>query len=440
MFSKKIKTVGVIGFFLLCTLSSIAQDNAASHLWTLKECIDSAKANNININTAVLSSRISSQNYLQSQGAVLPNLVGSGSQSAVHVNKEVNGRNVTTNGSLGVNSSIVVYNGGFLRNDIKQKNLQVESANLSILENTNDVTLQVTRAFLTILLDKETIMFANDLVNTSRAQLDQAQIRYDAGSISKKDFIQSQAQLAQDQYNLTQAINAERDDKVSLKQLLLITDTTFDIAKPDTIINNALVSPLIEVQNYAEENRPEVKNAQLGTEIAELDLKKARAAYKPSLSVGAGIGTNYATDPSLGFVKQFDNNFYQQIGLSLSVPIFTRRVARTNVEIAKIGIEQSKLDLKNVQTTLSLDIERAFINLENAQGQYDAALTQLAANREIFQIENEELRLGSVNMVDFILQRNQYIDALRNYLQAKYNVALSGRIYDFYHGIPITLE
>lgn len=440
MFSKKIKTVGVIGFFLLCTLSSIAQDNAASHLWTLKECIDSAKANNININTAVLSSRISSQNYLQSQGAVLPNLVGSGSQSAVHVNKEVNGRNVTTNGSLGVNSSIVVYNGGFLRNDIKQKNLQVESANLSILENTNDVTLQVTRAFLTILLDKETIMFANDLVNTSRAQLDQAQIRYDAGSISKKDFIQSQAQLAQDQYNLTQAINAERDDKVSLKQLLLITDTTFDIAKPDTIINNALVSPLIEVQNYAEENRPEVKNAQLGTEIAELDLKKARAAYKPSLSVGAGIGTNYATDPSLGFVKQFDNNFYQQIGLSLSVPIFTRRVARTNVEIAKIGIEQSKLDLKNVQTTLSLDIERAFINLENAQGQYDAALTQLAANREIFQIANEELRLGSVNMVDFILQRNQYIDALRNYLQAKYNVALSGRIYDFYHGIPITLE
>jgi outer membrane protein len=169
-------------------------------------------------------------------------------------------------------------------------------------------------------------------------------------------------------------------------------------------------------------------------------LKKARAAYKPSLSIGAGIGTNYATDPSLSFVKQFDNNFYQQIGLSLSVPIFTRRVAKTSVEIAKIGIEQSNLDLKNVQTTLSLDIERAFINLQNAQGQYDAALEQLAANREIFQIASEELRLGSVNMVDFILQRNQYVDALRNYLQAKYNVALSGRIYDFYHGIPITLE
>ena len=440
MFFRKVKQFGIFGLLLVCSLSSLAQDTAARHLWTLKDCIEFAKTNNININTAQLSSRISSQNSLQSQAAVLPNLVGAGSQSALYVNKNGTGRKVATNGALGLNSSIVVYNGGYLRNDIKQKNLLVESANLSVLENANDITLQVTQAFLTILLDKETIIFAKDLFNTSKAQLDQANFRYNAGAIAKKDFIQSQAQLAQDQFNLTLAINAERSDKVTLKQLLQITDTAFDIAKPDTIINNALVSPLSETQDFADKNRPEVKNAQLGSQIAELDLKKARAAYLPSLSIGAGIGTNYATDPSLSFVKQFDNNFYQQIGLSLSVPIFTRRLAKTSVEIAKIGIEQSNLDLKNVQTTLSLDIERAFINLQNAQGQYDAALEQLAANREIFQIASEELRLGSVNMVDYILQRNQYVDALRNYLQAKYNVALSGRIYDFYHGITITLE
>ena len=108
--------------------------------------------------------------------------MGAGSQSALYVNKNGTGRKVATNGALGLNSSIVVYNGGYLRNDIKQKNLLVESANLSVLENANDITLQVTQAFLTILLDKETIIFAKDLFNTSKAQLDQANFRYNAGA------------------------------------------------------------------------------------------------------------------------------------------------------------------------------------------------------------------------------------------------------------------
>jgi outer membrane protein len=440
MIYHSIRRVWFIFLFQISAIALVAQDSTSRHLWTLNECIEYAKSSNININTAVLSSRINLQNYLQSQAAVLPNLGGAASQSAVYANKDGTTRKVTNTGSIGLSSSVVVYNGGFLRNDIKQKNLEVESANLSVVENTNDITLQITQSFLTILLDKEAIVFATDLVNTSKAQLDQSTYRNNAGAISKKDFLTSQAQLAQDQFNLTEAINSERRDKITLKQLMLITDTAFDVAKPDTIINNQLVTPLIETQDIAQANRPEVKNAQLGVQISELDLKKAHAAYKPTLSIGAGIGTSYAPDPSFTFIKQFDNNFYQQIGLSLSVPIFTRRVAKTGVEIAKIGIEQSKLDLKNVQTTLSLDIERAFVNLQNAQGQYDAAVEQLAANRDIFQIVNEELRLGSVNMVDFILQRNQYIDALRNYLQAKYNVALSGRIYDFYRGVPITLE
>src|SRR5215471_3460999 len=136
MIYHSIRRVWFIFLFQLSAIALVAQDSTSRHVWTLKECIEYAKTNNININTAVLSSRISSQNYLQSQAAVLPNIAGAGSYSAVYANKDGTNRKVTSTGSVGLSSSIVVYNGGYLRNDIKQKNLEIESANLSVLENT----------------------------------------------------------------------------------------------------------------------------------------------------------------------------------------------------------------------------------------------------------------------------------------------------------------
>jgi outer membrane protein len=432
------KNLSIVGIIIFLTHTTATGQSTTSHLWSLKECIEYAKANNIQINTAQLNRKISSENYLQSQAAIWPDLYGSGTESANHLTKNATNGNTTINTAFGFSSSLTLYNGGYLRSDIRQKELLTESANLSILENINDITVKVTQAFLTILMDKETIVYATDLAASSKAELQQATQRYTTGGISKKDFMQSQAQLAHDQLILTQAVNAERRDKLTLKQLLQLTDPSFDISRPDTLINAALTVPLSQTQAIAMQSRPEIKNAELNEQIAELDLKKARAGYKPTLALHGGIGTNYLSQPNYSEIKQFDNNFYQQVGLTLSLPIFTKRVAKSNVEIAKIGMEQSQLDLKNTQTTLLLSIEQAYINVQDAQGQYDAAIEQLNASREVYRITGEEWRIGSLNMVDYILQRNQYIQALQNYLQAKYNAALSVQIYDFYRGVPIT--
>jgi outer membrane protein len=432
------KNLSIVGIIIFLTHTTATGQSTTSHLWSLKECIEYAKANNIQINTAQLNRKISSENYLQAQAAIWPDLYGSGTESANHLTKNATNGNTTINTAFGFSSSLTLYNGGYLRSDIRQKELLTESANLSILENINDITVKVTQAFLTILMDKETIVYATDLAASSKAELQQATQRFTTGGISKKDFMQSQAQLAHDQLILTQAVNAERRDKLTLKQLLQLTDPSFDISRPDTLINAALTVPLSQTQAIAMQSRPEIKNAELNEQIAELDLKKARAGYKPTLALHGGIGTNYLSQPNYSEIKQFDNNFYQQVGLTLSLPIFTKRVAKSNVEIAKIGMEQSQLDLKNTQTTLLLSIEQAYINVQDAQGQYDAAIEQLNASREVYRITGEEWRIGSLNMVDYILQRNQYIQALQNYLQAKYNAALSVQIYDFYRGVPIT--
>ncbi|MBS1935603.1 MAG: TolC family protein, partial [Bacteroidetes bacterium] len=339
-----------------------------------------------------------------------------------------------------VNSSWIIYNGGNLNNTIKQNQLNVQSANLNILQQENDITLQVTQAYLNILLAKENTVYLKDLVTTSEAQLNRGQQQYNAGSIAKVNLIELQSQLATDKYNLITAQNVVRQNTVTLKQLLLLPSAAqFDIVTPDTLIATALAPTLEEAQKAALDSRPEVKNSELGVQIAQYDLARAKAGFYPTASIGAGLTSGYSNNQSNAYLKQLDDNFYQQIGLTLSIPIFTKRVVKTNVENAKIEIQQSELTLKNKKTVLSQTVEQAYINVLNSQAQYDASVEQLKATQESYRIVTEELKVGAANMVDYLTQKNLYVQSLQSYIQAKYSTALNIRIYQFYMGVPVKL-
>ncbi|MES1160969.1 MAG: TolC family protein, partial [Bacteroidota bacterium] len=384
------------------------------------------------------------QDLLLAKAGVQPNLSATGSeflnfQKGINSNGSYGNRQFTENGNAGLSSSVILYQGGYIRNNIREKQLLQQMAGLDILQQENDITLNVTQAFLNILLAKENIVYLQDLVNTSQSQVKQAQQKYDAGSIALKDLAELQAQTANDKYSLVTAQSAHRQNVISLKLLLqLPSELAFEVQEPDTLIAKNLVTSLSETQQEALATRPEVKISDQQVDVARVDLQLARSAYLPTLQGSGAIGANHSGDhPSV--LQQLDNSFYQQIGLTLSIPIFNRRATRTNVEKAKIQIEQSELDRRNVRNNLSLTVEQAYVNVENAQGQYDASVEQLQYTKESYRIASEQLKVGAVTTVDYLIQRNLYTQAYQQYIQAKYNAALNIRIYDFYRGVPIKL-
>jgi outer membrane protein len=205
------------------------------------------------------------------------------------------------------------------------------------------------------------------------------------------------------------------------------------------VISKEAITALDSVVSVAMNNRPEVKNGQLSIDIAHFDLLKARAGYLPILTATGQLSSSYYSRSTDAYFKQLDNNFFQQVGVNLSIPIFTRRTVKTQVEIAKINIDQAKLNLQNTRTVLAQEIEQAYINVINAQGQYDAAVEGLTASQEAFRIAGEQLKVGASNLVDYLQQKTLYTQAFQVYIQAKYNAALSIKIYDFYMGIAVKL-
>lgn len=414
-----------------------AQDTAQK-TWTLEDCIRHAEANNYNINSLKLSRETSNQNYLQSRATVLPNLNANGNMTFNHTGTTFNtDSQINSSGDAGVSSSWTLYNGGYLQKDIEQKKIAIRSADLFLELEKNNVNLQITQAYLNILLDKENISYNTDLVNTSVAQLAQMQQKFDVGSAAKKDVVQLEAQLAKDKYNLATSLSTERLDKLSLKQLLLLpSDTAFEVQQPDTLFSLAVLPPLQEVQSAATDFLPDVKISELGLQSSKLDLSKARSGYLPVVALSAGLGS------SLGNVTNYslNNNFYQQAGVSVSMPLFSRRVNKTNVEKAKIGIAQAELDVHNVRISVSQTVEKAYLNALNSQNQYQSAEEQMKYNKEALRISSEELKIGSANMVDYIQQRNLYVQGLQQFIQAKYNTAMYLKIYEFYKGTPLSMN
>lgn len=424
-----------------------AQDSLTSSTirWDLATAIAYAKQHNIQVNTIRLNEALSQQDLLLARAARYPNLSGTATQSFTNshnANPVVGGFQTQANlaGNYGVNSNWTIYRGGYINKDIESKSLQLQSSNLSTQVAENDITLQITQAFLNVLLAKETIVYAQDQVNTSGAQYDQGKQKFDLGSISKKDLLQLQATAAQDEYNLVTAQNQYRQNIVTVKQLLqLPSSSDFMPVEPDTLIVEKAVPSLAEAQRLAAENRPEINNGELQVRIAEVELEKARAGKRPTVSLGGSLSTGYSDNQDLKYTDQLNNNFYQRLGATLSLPIFDNRTTKTNVERSKILIQQAQLSLEGAKTTLNQQIEQAYISLLNAESQYKAANVQLQANTEAYNISKDQLRLGALNTVDLLVQRNLYIQSVQNFIQAKYNAVLNLKIYEFYMGMPVTL-
>src|SRR5690606_32060040 len=146
------------------------------------------------------------------------------------------------------------------------------------------------------------------------------------------------AQLATDNFNLINSQNTERQNVLTLKQLLqLPSGYEINIKKQEVLDATLHVVNLEKAQQEPSEQRQKVKSSKIEKEAADLQLQKSKACFLPTLSARGTLASGYSDNQKTPYPTQIDNNFYQRLGLSLTVPIFNNRIAKTGVEKSKIA-------------------------------------------------------------------------------------------------------
>ncbi|CAM3602630.1 TolC family protein [Zobellia roscoffensis] len=432
--------------FAQLAFSQEAETTTASKIWSLEDCIAYAMENNITVKDATLNASISEVDYSKSKSARLPNLFGSASQNfssgtsidpitSDYVSDQIHSTN------LGINSSMTLFQGNQLSNQIKQNKLLLEQNSLLAEEAKNSIVISILESYLQTLFSKEGIAIAESNLDASEKEVLRAKSRLDAGSIALTDYTEAQSQAATNKYNVIAAKNEYEQNIITLKQLLELSplenleietiDENTDLLNlelnKEAIYTNAL--------NYL----PEVEASKTNIAVNEKELDIAKGGYLPTLSLIGSVGSGYTSINDNTFSDQLDVNFNQKLGLSLTIPIFNRNQTKAAVQTASLYIERAEIQKQTVEKEVIKKVETAYQNALSSQEQLVAAEASKEAAEQSYDLAQKKYELGDLSTTDLVISQNTYTNAQQNYLQSKYLNILYHQLLQFYQGNEIKL-
>ncbi len=483
-------------FFLIIPLSVVIGQDTQVEKWSLEECIEYALDNNLSIKQSEFLVSDSEVQFRQSKGGMYPTTNMGGGYSNLW------GRSIdpTTNlfstqriQSLGIqlSANYTLYGGSQNRNNVKQNRLNLTSATFDLEKARNDIMLNVTLEFLTVVLNNELLENAQLQLEITKAQLETTSKQVEVGALPLSNELDL---IAQVESNEVQVINAENNLRMAylrLKQLLLLpADTPFDIEIPNVDQIDVEQAPLTANSVYQEAQKimPEIKGADTQVESAEIGVKIARGGMDPRLSLGGNMSSNYSSardqerfvaDPDggsvtvptpIGYVinpleptqqipvfrdidvpngetvpdypigQQLQDNWSYSVSLNLYIPIFNGLQSKSQHQRAKIYSEQTKILAQQTRQNLRQTIEVAYTDAQAAAKTYNASIRQVESLNESFRAAEKSYNLGAMNIYDYQVSSNNLFMARSDLLRAKYNYIFTTKVLDFYLGKPLSLD
>lgn len=425
--------------------------------WSLEDCLQYAYEQNIELKQSRLSLESSQIDTKNAKAKFFPNLSAGVSYQYTNTPfQETTGNNldnyiITGNsgsdknqlsGSYNLRSSLTLFNGGKLLNQVKSSKIAEEMQNASLEETFDNIESAIVTGYLQILYAQESVRINENTVEVSKAQCERGEKLKNAGSLSESDYVQLVSQYSNDKYQLVVSQNTLAQNILTLKQLLeLGIDETIEIETPELDATDVLtpIASLNEIYQTALLCLPSIKYSELNIAAAKLDIKSAQSGYYPSLSLSAGVSTGHLSTSDGKTGSQMKNKLSESIGLSLSIPIYSNRDTRSAVSKARIAATTAELELESTKKTLLSDIENLCLDVKAAQEQYVSAREQVKASQASYDLIQEKFNRGMANTLELLTEKNNLLSAEQQVLQAKYMAILNRLLLNIYQNKPITL-
>lgn len=422
----------IISFFVALVLPVSAQ-------WSLDSCINYAIDNNIDVMRRKVAVTQGEIDLTDAKDRVLPTLSGYAQQSfsfgrGLTANNTYANRN-TDAFAVGAQFNLPIFQGlaAYRRIEYNRSSLdavleQVESAK-------DDVTLNVINAYLQALYASEMLDVARTKLEISQAELVRRQALLEAGKIPELDIYEARAQVSSDELDIVNAQNDNTLALLELAQLLNLPSADGFAIAPLADEHCPLLDP-DEVFAHAWEANHAIRVGRLQLIAADKNISLAKTGYIPTLSFNAGIGTNYYRTSGFdneAFGTQMKHNFSKSLGFSLNVPIFDAFSTRNNIRRARAQYDSADLDLADARNNLYKAITQAYTQAVGAEKKLDAAAVALENAKAAFEAMQVKFNNGRANATEFEKAKADYITAMAQAVQAKYERILKLRILAFYN-------
>ena len=423
-------------FILMFLCSSLFAQETKSYQFTLEECIRFAFANSNERKSMELSGETQQVNYEQSKLQRLPNL-----SASVGENFSNNSNGWSSSGNIGLGSSVVIYQGGNIRNTIEQNRLNKERTDVQLEKYDNQLVTQILQSFLTILGNNELLKYQTEVLKTSKEQFNQGQVKYNVGSILESDLLLLEAQYYSDSNNVVDT-RIDRDNNLLALKVLLSMDPTdeLQIVSPNTDDLEDLYTSLPSQENAIElamDYMPDLKMSDYDIQIAQKSVDMARGNYFPSISANANVGMGVLSFNANE--TQWTSTPSESVGVSMSIPIYSRGTTKANVKKSQIALQQAQLDYDQSLLDVRQTVVQSYQDVVSAYNAYKVSEKKENAYSKSFDAYNLQYQYGKITTVELLQQQNNYLNALNGYIQNKYSLVMKRKILDIYMGKEINL-
>ena len=408
--------------------------------YTLQQCIDTALVNNLSVRQQ--ANRLASQRlaYKQSKANISPELYGNIGQSwgfgrsngADNISRIQN----SSHTSFNLSANLMLFDGLAMKFNIDEAAANMQASEADLQAQQLQIKMNVTTMFLQVLLCRQLTETAATQLEDTQAKLQRDSALVAAQRLAAGELYTLQAQVAKEQLALVQQQNELRLALLDLAQAIDIQDmASFDIVVSDA--DTLLLLPLSaqEVYDAALTYRPEITALEYTIAAQEAALKSAKAAYSPTLSAGASVGSyNMQGSDNLPFAEQMNENFTASVGLNLSVPLYDRMQTTTRMRQQRLAVDNAKLQLAQQKQTLRKEIDQAYYNALSAQLEEQSAMEAERSAAEALRYAEQKQEAGRASAYEYREAKNTYAQALATRLQARYNLLFRIRILHYYQG------
>ncbi|MDG1570990.1 TolC family protein [Robiginitalea sp. M366] len=440
---------------LAVNLLAIASLGAQVRQWTLEECVAYAVENNLTIQQMELDFESILLDESDAVNALLPDLnaqLRTGGNTGLTFDPTTNAPVTTTiiTATGNATSTMNLFDG--LRNVYR-----IQRARINVLANQyridnlkDDIRINVATAFLQILSNKETLKALEAQYLVTQQDLQRTEQQVEAGVLPRGDLLEVQATAAGQEQQIVNARNQVMLSRISLAQLLQITDyDNFDVVTVDYDIPASDIlqySPKV-IFDKAVGFRNDIKLSETGVDLAQKDLQIAKGAYFPTLGAFFNYNTRYSDqtrDPLTGGEVSFADQLWLNDGISygaqVNIPIFNGFATRNNVKRRQIDVKKAEIQLEQDKLALESTINTVYADVSNAATTYESAQKTLEARRTAYDYAKERYEVGLMNAFDFGQAQARLDSAQAEVIRSKYAYIFRIKVLEFYFGLPISIN
>jgi outer membrane protein len=306
-------------------------------------------------------------------------------------------------GSVGVTATQPLFDGFRTPNQVSAAEGNVAAAREVLRVMTQQVLVDATTAYMDVMRDTIVAQLQRHNVAMLEEQLHHTRQRLMVREVTTTDVSQTESRLAGARWQRLAAESALNASRASYRRVIG-EEQTETLAPPSTV-DSMSPAHLEEAVVEALKVNPSVLAAQLGIDIAAVQVKIAEGALYPTAKL------DVTAQQAWGSMVQVDRQFTAGAFVTLSVPIYQGGAEYASIRESKEALGQKRFDLDRVRDQIRAGVTEAWGQLVSTKGQIEAAQTQTKAARDALNGVLQEARASQRTTLDVLNAQQELVNA-----------------------------